>query len=800
MKFILPMLAIAAFTAGSAAAQQLMEPFPATENRSKDGAGRLRCATPYLMSTPEGRAALASFYEARQSGQLPIASKIQKTYVIGQSAAFNIISDSAWTSAEFELRTTGDRWRAWLRSDIPGQQQINQSRFEQMQATLNDQTPPASIEPAKGIFDNNEDIFGDPLIYPEGSDGIVDILIYELDQGVAGFVSPADYDPNAAETVGNQSEIIYLDIDNFFVTGSGSMESVIAHEYQHVIHINYDTRETSFVNEGQSEYAQQMNGYPVVPPFHLYGRNPEYNINLFNWRGRNLLDYTRGSLWTGYLAERVGAQAVGLVTQSNRVGLGGYQDAFQKAGTDLSVQDLIADFHTANLINDRTVDPRFGYVSEQRRGELGGMQVPASARFDGSDETTLQLDSLIVKAGGAAYLVLENVMDLSLTVDVRAPADQLENRRSQMLVRAIGTDLDGATSMVEFNPGEKIHLLKGSFDKVRLVFAHLRPESTQLRTTLEANWSQDPDRQVETIGYSTDDGRTTLVDGQRTALAFGIDSRGEGAQATMFVPQPGAVLDRVTLATFYFSQFQGGGSPDAPRDFTFTIWESNGFGEPGAVIYSKVIEDPVPYILVRTTTYNWFDIDLDPPLGKRSTALPDTIFVGLQNAGTDQNYLVAWPSSFRGSPARETGFIRLREQDGQLAWVPLWDVQIGGGNLGQRPLNRTALPVRARFVIDTRPVAIEESSEVPRRIELDQNYPNPFNPSTQIRFSLTEVADIGLEVFDVTGRRVANLTDGVKAPGTYTVTLDATNWTSGVYFYRLTAGSQQILKRMVLLK
>lgn len=790
----LVVLVVLALAVGSASSQQLMELFAPSEGGPQEARAPHWCATPYLMNTPEGRAALASFHEARQNGQLPVARRVQESYDTGQITAFNIISDSSWISAEFELKIAGRRWRAWLRSDAPTQNRVPQARFENMKTFLDDMTPSGSIDPAKGIIENDEDVFGDPPVYPVGSDGMVDILVYELDPGVAGFVSPADFDRNAADTVGNQSEIMYLDLFNFFNTGSGSMESVIAHEYQHIIHLNYDNREVSFVNEGQSEQAQEMNGYPVVPPFHLFGPNPEYNIGLFTWRGLNSADYTRASLWTGYLTQRIGIHAVGLVTQSDRVGLGGYQDALQKSGSALTVQELLADFHTANLINDQGVDPRFGYASEQRRQELLLMRVPASAQFDGLNGSSLRGDSLIVQPGGAVYLILKNVTDLNLLVDVIAPPAFLENRRSQMLVRAIGTELGGGTSMIEFNPSEKNQVLKGSFDEISIIFAHLRPESVQLLTTLEANWTQDPGREVVTVGDSRD---VAAVRNDTTILAF---TAGEGSQATRIVRPPGSVLDGISLAAYFFSQFAGnhGRPPTAPRDFVFTIWESSELGVPGRILYSEVMQDPLHYLLVVSPDYNWFDVDLDPSLSKLDAALPDTFFVGLQNTGTDDNFLIVWPSFSAVSPARPTGYIGIPQDGGLIAWARLWDIRLTG--LPEDALARTVLPVRARFVIDHRPVAIESSPEVPREIELDQNYPNPFNPSTQIRFALPEASDVGLEVFDITGRRVANLVDARQAPGTYTVTFDATNLTSGVYFYRLTAGSMQILKRMVLLK
>jgi hypothetical protein len=83
---------------------------------------------------------------------------------------------------------------------------------------------------------------------------------------------------------------------------------------------------------------------------------------------------------------------------------------------------------------------------------------------------------------------------------------------------------------------------------------------------------------------------------------------------------------------------------------------------------------------------------------------------------------------------------------------------------------------------------------------LAQNFPNPFNPSTNIAFALKQAADVSLEVFDVTGQKVATLVSGRQAAGDYNVVFDASNQASGVYFYKLTANNFTTTKKMVLMK
>ncbi|TSA16040.1 T9SS C-terminal target domain-containing protein, partial [bacterium] len=89
--------------------------------------------------------------------------------------------------------------------------------------------------------------------------------------------------------------------------------------------------------------------------------------------------------------------------------------------------------------------------------------------------------------------------------------------------------------------------------------------------------------------------------------------------------------------------------------------------------------------------------------------------------------------------------------------------------------------------------AVEKVSSVPAEFALEQNYPNPFNPSTAISYQLpalsgvegSVVSHVTLKVFDALGREVATLVEAQQSAGRYRVTFDASNLTSGTYFYRL---------------
>ena len=94
----------------------------------------------------------------------------------------------------------------------------------------------------------------------------------------------------------------------------------------------------------------------------------------------------------------------------------------------------------------------------------------------------------------------------------------------------------------------------------------------------------------------------------------------------------------------------------------------------------------------------------------------------------------------------------------------------------------------------------ESRSGTPTAFSLSQNYPNPFNPTTTINYQLPMSGQVTLKVFDMLGREIATLVNDNENAGSYSAKFDGSRLASGVYFYRLQAGSFSQTKKLMLVK
>lgn len=124
---------------------------------------------------------------------------------------------------------------------------------------------------------------------------------------------------------------------------------------------------------------------------------------------------------------------------------------------------------------------------------------------------------------------------------------------------------------------------------------------------------------------------------------------------------------------------------------------------------------------------------------------------------------------------------------------------------GPRVGDMTAVVVRHNTVYAFNPqsstgIDHSKSPVAPARVALDQNYPNPFNSSSTISYEIPKRDDVKIDLYDITGRKIKTLYSGQQEPGRYTIKLESSDLSSGIYFYQLRTNEFQETKRCLILK
>ena len=209
------------------------------------------------------------------------------------------------------------------------------------------------------------------------------------------------------------------------------------------------------------------------------------------------------------------------------------------------------------------------------------------------------------------------------------------------------------------------------------------------------------------------------------------------------------------------------------------IWNFTQGYEANEGDFARLLEHPFT-----NTSGNTYTLTL-PVAGPTYAALQYKYSYGSPTAGTFQT---EEGGSTSGSGRRRTRFVT-PNSDG--SWPSNWVMpQESYQETGELPFESNPVGTAVEAVGD----------EVPSTITLKQNYPNPFNPTTTFEYTINDVQDVKLAVYDIVGRRVALLVDGVQPASTYRVSFDATDLASGTYFYRLEAAGTVLTKTMVLIK
>ena len=142
-----------------------------------------------------------------------------------------------------------------------------------------------------------------------------------------------------------------------------------------------------------------------------------------------------------------------------------------------------------------------------------------------------------------------------------------------------------------------------------------------------------------------------------------------------------------------------------------------------------------------------------------------------------------------------------------LNWQPIPLTNVTGGNITSADLNSKYLFIGTetggvyRIKVD-QITNIEDDylNNIPINFSLSQNYPNPFNPTTSIEYSVPSSEYVSLKIYDIIGNEVATLVNEQKSAGNYEVKFNASSLTTGMYIYKINAGSFTKVRKMMLVK
>jgi len=663
--------------------------------------------------------------------------------------------------------------------------------LEEMRASLSDRTPAGSFNPNQGIIENDETVFGAP---PDvDGDGKTDVLVLNIrDQydpangvfsAVLGFFDPRDL------RAPNLADIIYLDTVPGVIRQDNTRQSLdvvtqtLAHEYQHLIFSSFNgAGDISFVDEGLAEWAEVMNGF-TARAVSYFQADSERRGSFLNFRGENDAnafggpngeDYQRAGLFTNYLSERLGILKTGDITKSSAQGAANYAQVLSANGLDL--RSVIGDFHVANLINDTSIQAEYGFASPQ----YSNIRIATIPIIDGAVASSTPATGKFLNAGGAAYVIWQNVSNINITVD-----------GSSALVepRAVVTTTTGVTSTIPIAAGGEPAFLSGDYDLVRLIIPHTDIQTTSTATaTYSASWTP-LQPSVVTTNVIYDSGKINPVVLSSGSFGF-LDVGSDARMVNRFDVPTGASLRTVLVDHAYQHDFAGSTVPaNAARDYTLKVYGDDGGGKPGNELFSLDVTDQSQ---TGTTDFLFDTVDLEPFAGQLSS-LPPVIYVGVANRGSDANTMVMSISSFTGTTP---SYLFLNSfNNGNGGWARFDNVGVDANTT----LDGFVLPIRATFAQETS-TATEDEGVLPERVALEQNYPNPFNPATTIRFALPRAGRVSLRVFDMLGREIATLVDGFQGSGTHAVSFDASAFSSGLYLYSLETIDNRITRTMTLVK
>lgn len=774
----------------------------------------------------------------------------------------NIFNPLQWDQIDAQLIYDSSGVNIWVEARLVGSilssQELNKIAHD-IPIGLHNKTPQNSVDSTSGVIEIMHELFGLPPIINE--DESLHILMLDIKDDfestgnfIAGYFDPNDL--TESET-SNRRTMLYIDV-NPSLMATGSLRPslalhTIAHEYQHLIHVNYEQneREFIFINEGCSELAEILCGYPPRSP-EMYYANPE--LPLFTWnRAYPLVDYSRASLWSHYFFEQVGFEHISELVQDPNTGPGQF-DTLSWKYLGLSLANVVHNWNIANLVNNIQINDAYGY----RHPERSTAKQPPKI----TEHILPVIGSQTLGQFASTSVMLPHVFRTTIHCDT----PNIQFSRIRFPIGEGLPTIEGGEDEVYLNPQG------GSNDLfVFTDYSLVQTAPDAIQTTANYIISGRKSGVINEISY--DDGVADIFSHQASYLLLEIGD----SVAVRYERFDDFGLESISLNSLFLSELSNSVLPiDADRDVLISIATDAG-GDVGKYLikdhlhvferrYGTIVHEKVElteyYGILRRISGPFYVIITNDPDDENLIAI-----------GLDDSVGVSYTSIF--SPGYSNG---------GASWIPFNELNYGASNLGtfnamcranileqvnyivEDPSNvnlyisnsSVEMNVSIPFTADaalSRVIVGMPSGELlfpqleiePKKVALHfplqihqdykiyvhlaglnsiggyatefswqapmldghyvlQNFPNPFNSVTGVPVLVRDAGFIRLSVYNILGKEVAHIDRKHQEPGTEIFELDLSNVASGIYFtniyYRRDESSSEISKtiKMTLIK
>ncbi len=215
------------------------------------------------------------------------------------------------------------------------------------------------------IYPTNREFFGSEWSPGIDNDPRLHVLhARNLGETIAGYFSSADEIPRVIHPFSNEKEMFYINVDNN-KPGSDFYNGTLAHEFQHMIHWHQDKNEESWMNEGASELAMQLNGLrraSLFSPDSAFADNPDLQLNTWPDSEESYAHYGNAYLFMSYFLSRFGEEATKALVANDKNGMEAVDETLQAIGAGITADDFFADWVIANWLDDPNAgDGRWDY-------------------------------------------------------------------------------------------------------------------------------------------------------------------------------------------------------------------------------------------------------------------------------------------------------------------------------------------------------------------------------------------------------------------------------------------------------